>query len=256
MTPLRARLLLVVGLLLGAVLAAGPVLEGGDDRPLPAGAVARVGERLILRDEWQRAVAAVASERRTPLDDADRRAILERLIDEALLVRHGLDLDLVTRDPRLRGQLVDAVMQVTLEVRAASADRAALHAYYAEHADRFRQPPRLQLSVWREDAAGVRQPFLPPVPDALLPPSQLRQSLGPTLTARALALAIGESARVMQDDGTVVGLELRARESALQPSFEAIEAQVRSAWQRDDDEAAVRELLVDLRDRYPVVVAP
>src|SRR5690606_20048373 len=148
----------------------------------------------ILRDEWLRAVAAVASERRTPLSAEDQQAILERLVDDTLLIRHGLDLGLVQGDPRLRGHLVDAVMHVTLEAQPVPPPTdAELQAYFDARRATFAGPPRLRLTVSRRSAAGERQPWLPAVPDALLPPAQLQRYLGPTLTRLALTVPVGET---------------------------------------------------------------
>src|SRR5688572_20896614 len=114
------RWLLAAGLVTGAALAAAGLVAPG--RSLPDGAVARVNDRLIQRDEWLRAVAAVASERRTPLTDADQRHILERLVDEELLVQHGRALGLVEHDGRLRDTLVSEVMLAATQRAGAELD--------------------------------------------------------------------------------------------------------------------------------------
>ncbi len=251
-----ARGLLVAGLLAGAVLAARPVLQVAPDDTLPAQAVARVGDRLILRDEWLRAVAAVASERRTPLDADDQAAILERLVDEALLVQYGQSLDLVARDPRLRGQLVDAVMQVTLEQRGQPPDEETLRAYYAAHVAQFQPPPRLQVAAQRVDAAGTVQPLRPPLPAEPLPLTQLRQRLGPAVATRLATAAVGQPLSLKGADGERLQITVEAVVPAPIPAFEVVEPAVRTAWQRHADEQLVRSLLDELRQRYPVVRAP
>src|SRR5690349_6816958 len=126
--------------LLLAGLAAGVLMAAAGLRPattaLPPEAVARVDRQLILRDAWLRAVAAVASERRTPLTDADQRHILERLIDEELLVQHGVALGLVEQDARLRSTLVSEVMLAASLSARAEPDEAALRAYYEDNRER------------------------------------------------------------------------------------------------------------------------
>jgi hypothetical protein len=67
---LLPRWLLLAGLAAGAGLAASGLITG-ENRALPPQAVARVNDRLILRDAWLRAVAAVAGERRGELTGAD-----------------------------------------------------------------------------------------------------------------------------------------------------------------------------------------
>lgn len=247
------RWLLIAGLLAGIVMAASGVLKREDG--LPSRAIARVNERLILRDTWLRAVAAVSSERRTPLTAADKRQILERLIDEELLAQHGVALGLVENDRRLRGQLVQQVMQTAV---VAGAERefseAALREFYDQNQDLFTQPARLRVAASRIDAQGRQSAFVPPLPNAPLPPSELRTYLGPSLTRAALELRPGETSEpIAQGDGRVV-LELLVREPGAAPAFESVREQVRAEMLRRADEQAVRDLLKQLREDNAVAV--
>lgn len=223
------RWLLVAGLAAGIVLGALGIAE----RPLaglPDDAVARVNGRLILRDEWLRAVAAVSSERRTPLTDADQRHILDRLVDEELLVQHGVALGLVESDARLRSLLVSEVMLVAARRAAQEPDEAALRKFYEEQRDFFAPAPRLRVQG-------------PGIPDVLLPHAKLVAYVGPTLAQRVAGLAPGES--VEAEGGAI---RLVEREPSAAPPFEQVAEQVRAEWRRRNDEAAVRALLARLRE--------
>lgn len=244
------RWLLLAGLAVGAGLGAVG-LRAAPAPGLPPQAVASVDGRLILRDAWQRAVAAVSSDRRTPLSAEDRRHILERLIDEELLVQHGVALGLVERDARLRGTLVSEVMQAATQAARAEPDDAAVRAFYDANRGHFTPATRLRVRAWRVDRDGAAAPFEPAVPDVLLPPAKLQAYLGPALTQRALALAPG--ARTVEDG---VGLELVEALPAAVPPFEQVREEARRELLRRADEAAVRELLALLRERTPIVVEP
>jgi hypothetical protein len=228
----RAAVLLLCG------LAAG-VADAGHG----IGRQARVNERLITREAWLRAVAAVAEDRRTPLTPADRRAILQRLVDEELLLQHGKDLGLVDNDRRLRSQLVSEVIAAAA-AEAEPPDEAALRAYYDAHRDYFSTPPRLRVA-----ATSGGAPFAPPVPDALLPPATLREYLGPRLTEAALALEPGQA----HASGEVV-LTVLEREPRVVPPFEAAIEQVRARLLRERQEQALRALLAELRSDGQVLV--
>lgn len=239
------RWLLAAGLVTGAALAAvGLVAPGGG---LPDGAVARVNDRLIQRDEWLRAVAAVASGRRTPLTAADQRHILDRLVDEELLVQHGRALGLVEHDGRLRDTLVSEVMLAATQRAGAELDEAALRAFYEANQDFFAPAARLRVRAWRVEPSGERVRFEPAVPDALLPPAKLVAYLGPTLAARAATLRIGEASAPLESGGARVEVQLLEREASVPPPFEQVREQVRVEARRRASEAAVRALLAELR---------
>lgn len=238
----RANLLLACGVSAGMLLALGQLVLPAPD--LPIGAAARVNARLITHEEWERAIAAVAYGRRTPLTDEDRQRILARLVDEELLVQHGLALGLAEHDRRLRGQLVTDVIAATA-AGVPDLDDAALRRYYEANRDRFVTPPRLRVAALRGDGAA----FVPAVPDTPLPPAKLREYLGPTLVEAALALAPGES--VTGADGTVV--HLLAREPPVLAPLDSVRDEVQAAARRAAEEEAVRMLLSDLRSAGDVV---
>lgn len=254
-SPTVSRWLLIAGLVAGIAMAASGVLETDADA-LPAQAVARVNDRLILRDVWLRAVTAVSSERRTPLTEADKRHILERLIDEELLAQHGLALGLVEQDRRLRGELVQQVMQTALAGEAGREyDETELRRFYAEHQDFFAAPARLRVSAVRIGPDRQRSAFMPPVPDVLLPLAQLRSYLGPALTQAAMTLRPGETSEpIPHGEGHVV-IELLEREAGSAPPFEQVREQVQAEKQRRADEEAVRRLLRQLREDNRVILS-
>ena len=252
--PARARWLLVAGLAAGAALAAAG-LKGGPATPqLPPNAVARVNQQLILRDAWLRAVAAVASERRAPLTEADQRRILDRLIDEELLVQHGVALGLVEHDARLRSTLVSEVMLAATRGAAETPDEAALRRFYDEHRAFFAPTGRLRVQAWRLDANGARRPFEPAVPDALLPVAKLQAYLGPALTQAALALPPGQASATLPSESGPVVLQVLQAQAGAAPPFEQVRDQVRVEARRRADEDAVRALLAELRTRNRVVI--
>ena len=254
--PAVPRVLLVLGLVGGAALAAAGLVVGTIQADLPPQAVARVNQRLILRDAWLRAVAAVASERRAALTDEDQRRILDRLIDEELLVQHGIALGLVEQDARIRSELVSEVMLAATTAESADLTEDTLQRFYNDNIDFFTPPARLRVAVWRMDAAGKRMDFQPPLPNLLLPPAKLQTYLGPALTAKALSLRPNEPIETAGGAGGRVVLEVLEKQASEAPAFERIKDQVKSEARRRADEAAVRALLADLRSSNRVVVKP
>ena len=156
----RARALLALGAALGlAAAAVGLLRSGAGDASRAAlgshGVAASVNGEPVRLDAYRRAVAALASDRRDPLDAEDRRRVLDRMIDEELLVQRGLELGLARHDRRVRADLVQAVIESVLadaDERPPSA--AEIGELYRENLDYFARPGRLhvrQLLVRGED---------------------------------------------------------------------------------------------------------
>lgn len=280
MTYLRTHAITIwlsVGLLAGLALALLGLLPGTDaTAQLPQATAARVAGIHISRTDLARAVGAVSADRRTPPNKEQRGEILERLINEALLIEHGLDQDLVRQSPQLRDQVVDTVLSsLRGEADAVSFTPAQVELFYQEHAALFQGPDLLQVAVIRtqdltqaqdaltalqagEDGVQVAQRFNahpPVVPAAPLPLQKLRDYLGPTLTQRAAELAVGESAAPIAHQGGYVVLKLLARKATQPPPLAQVEETVLFEMRRRAAEDLLQQRLAALRQRYAVRVA-
>ncbi len=279
----RGSVLLAIGSTLGLFLAAGGLLASGRDAghtPAPD-AVAHVNDVPIRADEYRRALAAVAADRRSPPDQALRRHVLDRLIDEELLVQRGLELGLARVDARVRRALAAAVIAAA----AATAERddptpAELAAFYESVRGFFARGGRVhvrQLFVRAERpdaearaaAAAARlrdgEPLATvraslgdaepvPLPDAPLPVATLAGHLGPTPLRAALMLAAGGVSEPVHSTAGLHVLVLVAREADGIPPLAEIADEVRAEWRRRGGERALRAQLDDLRARAAVEV--
>ncbi|HSJ97137.1 MAG TPA: SurA N-terminal domain-containing protein, partial [Myxococcota bacterium] len=135
------------GALAGVAAAALSLLGSGAAGPaLPDGAVATVNGTVLRAADYQRALAALESDRRNPVGEGERRFVLDRLVDEELLVQRALELGLATSDRMVRNQLVAAMLTaVTDDAGLVEPDEASLRAFHTEHGDRFQAPARLQV---------------------------------------------------------------------------------------------------------------
>ena len=279
----RSSTLLALGSTLGLLLAAGSLLASGrtGGRALPADTVARINGVPIRAEEYRRALDAVAGDRRDEPDEALRRHVLDRLIDEELLVQRGLELGLARVDPRVRRELAAAVVtEAVTEDEHGEPTAGDLRAFYdAEHGffarggrlhvrqvfvaasapdaeDRARAAAaRLRAG---DDPASVRQAFgdpePAPVPDAPLPVAKLTEYVGPTATRAALALAPGGVTEPVRSAAGFHVLLLVQRDAATVPPLADIEDEVREEWRRRNGERALRAQLNDLRSRASVEV--
>jgi parvulin-like peptidyl-prolyl isomerase len=281
----RTLVLLGLGAVLGLAAAAAALLQGAGSSHggLPDGAVASVNGTPVRLEEYQRAVAALASDRREPLGAAEKAHVLDRLIEEELLVQRGLELGLAERDRRVRGDLVSAVIQaVVSESESEEPDDAAIADFYAEHQSYFartgrlfvrqllvRGPPareeseaqaRATEAVARlrageafeavEQALGDRP--VAPLPADFLPAAKLREYLGPSAMRVAEALAPGEVSEPVRASSGYHVLRLEQREPGDAPPLAEIRDEVRSELRRRSGDRALRDYLDGLRGRADV----
>jgi parvulin-like peptidyl-prolyl isomerase len=281
----RPVALLAAGALAGlAVAAAGLLARSEQARAVPDGAVAAVNGTPVRVAEYERAVAALASDRRSPIDDADKRHVLDRLVDEELLVQRALELGLARTDRRVRTDLVAAVIEsVTADAGQREPTADEVKAFYDGNRDYFAEPGRLQVAAlfvraadaadaatlarardaaarWRTgaDPASLQAALGPgpvaPVPAALLPPSKLREYLGPAAVEALGPLAPGDVSEPVRAAGGLWVLRLVAREPGRVPPLAEIEPEVRAECRRRAGDRALRAYLDDLRRHSAVAV--
>lgn len=275
----RARSLLIAGALLGVALAGfGLARSGAPATDPPEGAIALVNGVPLPRESFDRFVTAVAAERgEAALPPEERERLLERMLDEELLLQRALALGLARHEPTARRAIVQAlVASVAGEAEEREPRDAELRAFYEAEPERFLRPGALTLDVAfvsqrdrsereaRERAAEIArrlragEPFddvvralgdvaMVPYPGGPLPPSTLRRYLGPTAADAALGLEPGDvSAPLRGSDGFRV-LVLRGRSDGAAAPYAEIREQVRAEYLRTRGEQALTDYLAELR---------
>ena len=282
----RPRLLLAVGAALGLALAAIDLL--GTPRvvaTLPETAIASVNGVPIQSTDYDRALEALASDRRTPLTDADQRRVLDRLIDEELLVQKGLDLGLVRRDRRVRSDIVSSVVEsVVAEATTREPTEKELQDFFAQHRDSFLRPGRVRMrqilvrvSSSVDDAAAYARaseaarrlragedyatvaralgdaPIAEP-PAGKLDPTTIREYLGPTVARSVAELAVATPSDPIRSSAGYHVVEVLEREPDEAPPLADIADEVRAELRRSNEDAALRTYVDGLRGTATVRV--
>ncbi|MCA3254197.1 MAG: peptidyl-prolyl cis-trans isomerase [Alphaproteobacteria bacterium] len=265
-----ARRLFAAGAALGLgaaiVTALGPLKTGSDD----AGVAARVGDGVVTTEALDRAMAALAQDKRNPVDDKERARVLDRLIDEEALVQRGIQLGLPESDLAVRKAIVDAMLQfAAAESAAKTPTDAELRAFYDSRPDLFRAEPALKLEAvvlpaYRMDAmtrigaavskgaaltaAAAAEGGAPlPLPAAAIPRERIAGVAGPTVARIAESLKPGEVAGAAGDDGRLYIVRLAGAEPGARADFERVRGDVEEAWRRVENERAVDAYLAGLR---------
>jgi len=283
----RAILLLVGGAVVGIVLAAAGLVgrARGLGGSVPNDAVAVVNRQVISTEDYQRVVSALSQDRRDGLADGDRSRVLDRLIDEELLVQRGLELGIVRSDSRVRKDLTFAVIDsVMADVGDTQPSDSELRAFYDKNRDFFSGPGRLRVrqifcrtptnadapmaldrarqAVRRlragEDFDEVKRelgdPELAPLPDAPLPPTKLIDYLGPTAARTAAGLKMSATSDPVRSSTGYHVLQLLGREPEPAPPLDDIKQEVLAEYRRRAGDRALRKYLDDLRARADVAI--
>ena len=142
----RSPWLLLLGAGIGLALATfGLLEEQTDGQALPSDAAARVGDRTIRRVDYERVLMGVESDLRGPIDEAMRRRVLDRMIDEELLVQRAIDLGLAVIDRRVRGELTSGLIDsIVSEADAEEPSDREVARHFSENVDFFTRPGRLR----------------------------------------------------------------------------------------------------------------
>ena len=231
-----------------------------------------------------RLVEGLESDTREPVGPELRSRVLDRMIDEELLVQRGVELGLIESDRRVRADLTQAMIQsIVVEVEDEKPDEDELRRFHAEQGGFFTQPGRVRTAqvFFRvrapgEDAAAAAraaeaslrlragEPLervraelgdeeVSPLPDALLPPAKLREYVGPTALRAVMELAPGATSAPVRSGTGYHLFRLLEREEPRLPPFEEIAEPVRSEWVRRAGDRALRGYLDELRENARVV---
>ncbi len=267
---------LALGSLAGLVMAGYGLLRQADvGNDLPASAIARVNDVLIGRANYERALARLADESTDAPTLESRAWMLERLIEEELLVQRGLELGMAQSDGAVRNAIVNSLIaSVTAEADAASPTDEQLEQHVADNTDRVSFIDKVAVEGWQSDDEAVAQGFattlrdtnepvttdeireIPDLPAVLMPIENLRDYLGPGIAAATTDMPVGSSA-VFARRGRWIVVRVLKKESAVVTDLSSIRNQVIIDYRRSLADETLQQYIDDLRNKARVdVVQP
>jgi parvulin-like peptidyl-prolyl isomerase len=278
----RTLVLSAIGAVVGLVLAGYALFtaKGTQANAIPPEDVALVNQRPILQSDFVTQTQLETGSDFAQTSQAERRKVLDEMIDEELLVQRGLDVDLAASDPDVRTALVAGVnLQVDAEVLAAPPDQAALERYYADHRDRYAIDGSMDLrdfvvaaSARASAEAAITALRAGAAPDEAAGRFNLAESgkigrgdnydfgvkakLGERLYAAAAALGDGEVSDPIEAAGEIHVLFMVKRKPIVKLDFAAARDTVWQDYQRDARTQVERANLDYLKARAEIRVAP
>lgn len=203
-----------------------------------------------------------------PMNPDDRELLLQRLIDDELMLQHAEDLDILTTDPGIRKLLVRSSIDSIIEdSRSIPISDEQLRTFYEDHKSVFQRPSRIHLKVASflnpEVAKNIGEiikkevPFelaiaetktgeLIDIPSSLLPEHVLRRYLGSELTAVALSLSENQISSPITFGEFTYLIYVLAKEPEQQLSFDDSRLQVTSEYRSRHRQNALINALTHL----------
>jgi hypothetical protein len=268
---------LVLGLALGLLFVLISVLTPSWDTTRDAEVVVIVNGAPITREKFLSYLQSFSEDRNNPLGSGDSEYILQRIIEEELLVQRGVEVGMLESDKRSRAALVNAMISMTTTAAEAKAPgEEELLEFFEDNLGYFTATSRLwvrqlvvknddngqrtrlahQRLVDGEDFYVVSREFGSPValsvPDSLLPPAKLREYLGPTLTMMLSQQSTGFISDPQLIDSGYRIVQLVENEISQLPEMETVREQLEAEFVRRAGDKALREYLDWLKQRADI----
>lgn len=224
----------------------------------------------IPREALARAMLALEADSRNPVTAEREHDVLERLIEEELLVQHGVEIGLAETDFAARRALVQSVLALAITERAgAEPSEQELERFYRENAGFFAPSARFSASVVflagaaapervegarqsllrGETAASLGDPMAVQIPRGAVPESEWRRLIGADAARAAVTLTPGQVAGPIEVSGGVMLVRVDGFAAAPAPGYAEVAPQVRAEWERRAEEATARAYLERLKQR-------
>lgn len=240
--------------------------------------VARVGGAEISKEKYLLQLEGLNSDKRVPLNKEDKAFVLERMIEEELLIQRAKDLGLFSTNTMIRGAIVQQMINMVISENSLDiVSNAELKSFYEENKGFFTNADRLRLKqIYFSDEKGsalerAEKFYLEliqgknedqintegdksalEIPDTLMTLAKVREYIGPSLMQVAKMLQPGEFTAPKKVIGGYKIIILLERRDASPPQFEFIRERVKSEYQKRKDDQALRDYLNKLKKSYEI----
>jgi len=275
------NILLVLGVFVGISLA---ILSSIQDTNFEVDNnwVARVGDIEISREKYLLQLEGLNLDKRAPLKEEDRAFVLERMIEEELLIQRAKDLGMFSTNTMIRGAIVQQMINMIISENSLDiVSTSQLKEFYEANKGFFTSADRLRLKqIYFSDEKGgalerAQNAYLYlvqgnnldvidsksdesalEVPNTLMTLSKVREYIGPSLMQLAKMLKPGEFTSPKKVIGGYKIIVLLERRDASPPDFKEIRDRVKSEYQKRKDDEALRDYLNKLKKWYEIERQP
>ena len=271
------NILLVLGVFVGISLAIFSSIQDTNFE-VDNNWVARVGDIEISREKYLLQLEGLNLDKRVPLKEEDRAFVLERMIEEELLIQRAKDLGMFSTNTMIRGAIVQQMINMIISENSLDiVSTSQLKEFYEANKGFFTSADRLRLKqIYFSDEKGgalerAQNAYLHlvqgnnldeidsksdesalEVPNTLMTLSKVREYIGPSLMQIAKMLKPGEFTSPKKVIGGYKIIVLLERRDASPPDFKEIRDRVKSEYQKRKDDEALRDYLNKLKKWYEI----
>ena len=270
--------ILGIGLIIGVLLASFAIVERNNITD--QNWAAKIEDQLIPYERYQMQLEGLAKDKRSPLTNQDKEYVLERMIEEELLIKRAIDLGMLENNPMARGTIVQQMIKnIVIEGSRIEPQENELIEFFQENIGFFTKANRLRVRqiYFSQDDYGdeafqkANDAFVRlnkgenfeevalsgsksalKIPDTLMNLSKVREYIGPSLMREAQLLKPGYSSAPNKVSGGYKIIYLVDREDATQPEYSNIRSTVLSEFLKRRDDQSLRKYLDNLKNWYDV----
>ena len=268
--------LLIFGLIIGVFLAANSIVQ--ESNLIEGDWVANVGGVQISKEKYYSQLEGLARDKKNPITERDKNYVLERMIEEALLIIRANELGLFENNQIVRGSIIQQMIKLIIsENYLESVEEETLRKFYEQNIGFFSSASRLRLqqiyfsnlsgdSKERSDEAfeylkegasydevsKMADQSALTIPNSMMNLSKVREYIGPTLMNLARRLEPGEFSVPMEVAGGHKIIYLFDIELSEPEEFDSIQPKILKEYQRRRDDNSLREYLEDLKGWYEI----
>jgi len=275
---LKHHYILGLGLVIGIFLATLTIVE--KNNLSDQNWAAKIEDRIIPFERYKMQLEGLANDKRSPLTKKDKEYVLERMIEEELLIKRAIDLGMLENNPMARGTIVQQMIKnIISEGSRIEPEEKDIIKFFEENIGFFTKANRLRVRqiYFSQDDFGDKahqeaknaftrllkgetfdQVILSgsnsalKVPDTLMNLSKVREYIGPSLMREAQLLKPGQFSEPKKVSGGYKIIYLVDREDAAQPEYSNIRSSVLSEFSKRRDDQSLRTYLDNLKKWYDV----
>ena len=269
---------LFAGILIGALMAAYSVIEKSNISDYKW--AAKIEDTSIPMEKYLTQLDGLSKDKRSPLTQKDKEYVLERMIEEELLIKRAIDLGMLNDNPMARGTIVQQMIKTIIAENARyEISDSELESFFLENSGFFTKSSRLRIQQiyfsneqLKDDSLVVAKkaydllkrgddfesvsklgsPSALKIPNSLMTLSKVREYIGPSLMNLARELEINSFTSPIEVSGGYKIIYLIDKELASPPQFNDIKASVSSEFLKRKDDQSLRSYLENLKNWYDV----